>query len=184
MSKNKRSSKKAEVLKEDKKPPIIENPKPEIKVEEITPEQEKALYEGQEHIEEPPEELPQQEKEITEGPPPDQNQLVNKPREAYLKEKINKMNSNQKLISRINQDLNDQIKSVTDDDNVLITEVPKNINRFIRKKEVNYSTDFNSKKNVKEINVLKSEQNILKNNLKQLEQNEKLLNDEGFININ
>jgi hypothetical protein len=78
---------------------------------------------------------------------------------------------------------------MVEEDNVLITEVPRDLNRYIKKNSEtknmkNMSVDFSSKLKYKQLKVLKDEENILKNNLKQVEQNEKLLKDEGFINLN
>ncbi len=73
---------------------------------------------------------------------------------------------------------------MVDEDNVLITEVPRDLNKYIKKQEENnnlkHSYDFTSKQKLKQVKALKEEQNILKNNLKQVEQNEKLLQDEGI----
>ena len=91
-------------------------------------------------------------------------------------------------MSNIKKELNDQIKTMVDEDNVLITEVPRDLNKYIKKQSEiknlkNSFNDFESKQKYKQLKVLKEEQNILKNNLKQVEQNEKLLQDEGFINL-
>jgi hypothetical protein len=92
-------------------------------------------------------------------------------------------------MTNIKKELNDQIKTMVEEDNVLITEVPRDLNRYIKKNSEtknmkNMSVDFSSKLKYKQLKVLKDEENILKNNLKQVEQNEKLLKDEGFINLN
>ena len=92
-------------------------------------------------------------------------------------------------MTNIKKELNDQIKTMVEEDNVLITEVPRDLNKYIKKNSdskniKNVSANFSSKLKYKQLKVLKDEENILKNNLKQVEQNEKLLQDEGFINLN
>ena len=188
MSTKKKTLRKTEVEKENKKPPVIEaTPKVEEN-QEITPEQEKALYEGQEHIEENSQNQSYQSNQlVTEIQ--DENskrQIITKPRETYLQEKLSKIDFNQNLVSNIKKELNDQIKTVAEDDNILITEVPRNLNKYIKKFPGirNNSVDFSSKQKYKQLKVLKDEQNVLKKNLKQVEENEKLLQDEGFINLN
>ena len=191
MSTKKKTIRKTEVEKEDKKPPLLESPRKQ-EFEEITPEQEKALYEGQEHIEDNPEEQSLQSNQVvTEMENVSQKkQIITKPRETYLQEKMSKLNCNKNLMTNIKKELNDQIKTMVEEDNVLITEVPRDLNKYIKKQSEgiqnlkNMSVDFSSKLKYRQLKVLKDEENILKNNLKQVEQNEKLLQDEGFINLN
>lgn len=190
MSKRKQTIKKTEVEKEDKKPPVTQEASQNPEYEEVTPEQEKALYEGQEHIEENSQSQSFQSKEVvTENQlESSRKQIVTKPRETYLQEKLSKLNCNKNIMSNIKKELNDQIKTMVDEDNVLITEVPRDLNKYIKKQSEiknlkNSFNDFESKQKYKQLKVLKEEQNILKNNLKQVEQNEKLLQDEGFINL-
>ena len=188
MSTKKKTLRKTEVEKENKKPPVIEATPNVEDNQEITPEQEKALYEGQEHIEENSQNQSYQSNQlVTEIQ--DENskrQIITKPRETYLQEKLSKIDFNQNLVSNIKKELNDQIKTVAEDDNILITEVPRNLNKYIKKYPGirNNSVDFSSKQKYKQLKVLKDEQNVLKKNLKQVEENEKLLQDEGFINLN
>ena len=190
MSKRKQTIKKAEVEKEDKKPPVMQEAVQNPENEEITPEQEKVLYEGQEHIEENSQSQSFQSKEVVSENQLESSrkQIITKPRETYLQEKLSKLNCNKNIMSNIKKELNDQIKTMVDEDNVLITEVPRDLNKYIKKQSEiknlkNIFKDFESKQKYKQLKVLKEEQNILKNNLKQVEQNEKLLQDEGFINL-
>lgn len=190
MSKRKQTIKKAEVEKEDKKPPVMQEAIQNPENEEITPEQEKVLYEGQEHIEENSQSQSFQSKEVVSENQLESSrkQIITKPRETYLQEKLSKLNCNKNIMSSIKKELNDQIKTMVDEDNVLITEVPRDLNKYIQKQSEiknlkNIFKDFESKQKYKQLKVLKEEQNILKNNLKQVEQNEKLLQDEGFINL-
>ena len=120
---------------DNKKPPIKEETKSEKKEEpekkEITEEMEKKMYEGQEHIEE----TQVEQKNIEEEKPKEipKKEMLIKPRETYLQEKISKMNCNKNLMSNIRKELGDKVKTVIKEDNVLITEVPKDLNKFMQK---------------------------------------------------
>ena len=174
------TKRKSQVNKENKQPPVVTSPKEES-YKEIT-EEEKALYSGQDHIEETPNlDVITEKKEIEPIP---QN-IITKPRENYLKEKLSKIETNQNLISNINKELNGQVKTMMDDDNILITEIPADLNKFIQKRNNNKNTivDFNEKIKYKQLKVLKKEKEALKINLKKAEQNEKLLKDEGFLHL-
>ena len=169
---------KSEVNKENKKPPEL-SPKKDENFKEIT-EEEKALFSGQDHIEEEKKEI-SGEKEPTEE---NKQNIITKPRETYLKEKLSRIETNTNLISNIKNELNGQIKSVADDDNILITEIPTDINKFIQKRGLtNLSIDFNDKIKYKQLKALKKEKETLQNKLKKEEQNEKLLKDEGFLSL-
>ena len=169
---------KSEVNKENKKPPEL-SPKKDENFKEIT-EEEKALVSGQDHIEEEKKEI-SEEKEPTEE---NKQNIITKPRETYLKEKLSRIETNTNLISNIKNELNGQIKSVADDDNILITEIPTDINKFIQKRGLtNLSIDFNDKIKYKQLKALKKEKETLQNKLKKEEQNEKLLKDEGFLSL-
>ena len=169
---------KSEVNKENKKPPEL-SPKKDENFKEIT-EEEKALFSGQDHIEEEKKEI-SDEKEPTEE---NKQNIITKPRETYLKEKLSRIETNTNLISNIKNELNGQIKSVADDDNILITEIPTDINKFIQKRGLtNLSIDFNDKIKYKQLKALKKEKETLQNKLKKEEQNEKLLKDEGFLSL-
>ena len=194
MSKNQKK-KLAEVEKEDKKPPVIQEPPPvENENQDINSEKEKEFYEGQDHIEEnPPEQLEENLEVVTqnEKEPETPKKIITRPRETYLQEKLSKMKCNTNLVSNIKKELNDQIKEMVEDDNVLITEVPRSLDKYIKRQrstEIHNlkqsNMDFSSKQKYKQLKVLKEEQNILKNNLKKIEQNEKLLLDEGFMDLN
>ena len=134
MKGNKKTKKNKEILKENKKPPVKEEPKNEPpknekqEKQEITEELEKKMYEGQEHIEEAPQD------QNNEAP---KKQTLIKPRETYLKEKISKMNCNENLLSNIRKELGDKIKKIIEEDNVLITDVPQDLKKYIKKKMIN-----------------------------------------------
>ena len=176
-----------EIIQENKKPPVKETPKNEPDINEqqekqkITEELEKKMYEGQEHIEESPKEQinPQNEQKEVE-----KKQMLIKPRETYLKEKISKMNCNESLMSSIKKELGDKVKNLIKEENILITEVPKDLKKYIPKVEDKFEKNPNqnylNKLKYKEVKKLKDELIILKHSLTQLTENEKLLQDEGF----
>ena len=175
---------------DNKKPPIKEETKSEKKEEpekkEITEEMEKKMYEGQEHIEE----TQVEQKNIEEEKPKEipKKEMLIKPRETYLQEKISKMNCNKNLMSNIRKELGDKVKTVIKEDNVLITEVPKDLNKFMQKVDSksgkNIFQNYFNKQKYKEVKKLNDELSILRKNYAQLDENEKLLQDEGFIQLN
>ena len=114
-----------------------------------------------------------------------------KPRETYLKEKMLKMNYSAKLLSSINKSLDTQVKNIHNeilDNQVLITGITKNMNKYIPPEQQNsigtfLSNNFESKSKLKTIKELKEEEEKIKNNLKQLLENEKLIKDESFSKL-
>ena len=179
---------------DNKKPPIKEETKSENKEESekkeepekkvITEEMEKKMYEGQEHIEE----TKVEQQNVEEEKPKERKQMIIKPRETYLQEKISKMNCNKNLMSNIRKELGDKVKTVIKEDNVLITEVPKDLNKFMQKVDSksgkNIFQNYFNKQKYKEVKKLNDELSILRKNYAQLDENEKLLQDEGFIQLN
>ena len=147
---------------------------------------EKKMYEGQEHIEE----TQVEQKNIEEEKPKEipKKEMLIKPRETYLQEKISKMNCNKNLMSNIRKELGDKVKTVIKEDNVLITEVPKDLNKFMQKVDSksgkNIFQNYFNKQKYKEVKKLNDELSILRKNYAQLDENEKLLQDEGFIQLN
>ena len=189
-----KSKNKKEIAKENKKPPQLnqnENEKkeeePKIENKEITEEVEKKMLEGQEHVEDINEIPQEQPKELEQNEPPKKQMLI-KPRETYLQEKISKMNPNKNLMSNIKKELGEKVKTVIKDENVVINEVTKDLNKYIKKDSdstgKNANENYLNKQKYKEVKKLNDELNILKKNLLQLEENEKLLQDEGFIQLN
>ena len=114
-----------------------------------------------------------------------------KPRETYLKEKMLKMNYSAKLLSSINKSLDTQVKNIHNeilDNQVLITGITKNMNKYIPPEQQNSigtfrSNNYESKSKLKTIKELKEEEEKIKNNLKQLLENEKLIKDESFSKL-
>jgi len=182
------TKRKSKVSKGNKESPVTNSPKKETYKE--TTEEEKLLFSGQDHIEENPNQNNQNNQnlnDIQEKPEIEtiKENVITRPRENYLKEKLTKIETNPSLISNIKKELNGQVKTILDDENVLITEIPTDINKFIYKKnKINsLSVDFQEKIKYKQLKVLKEEKEILQNNLKKAEQNEKLLKDEGFLSL-
>ena len=177
------------VSQENKKPPFQEKEKiPQPENIEITEELEQKMYEGQEHIEETSQDQLDQQK-LEEEKPKEKKQMIVKPRETYLQEKITKMNCNKNLMSSIQKELGEKVKTIIKDDNVLITEVPKDLNKYIKKdidglNGKDLEQKFGDKQKYKEVKKLNDELLILKRNLKQLEENEKLLKDESYTQLN
>ena len=189
-----KESKKIVILQSENKRPPKRAPSKKVVKEEITPEPEKQALQGQLHIDinssTSDKEImcpPIEEKIMTEP-----KQLkVYRPRENYLKEKITKLKYDEKLLNNIQKDLGSQveeIKTQIKDNSILITQVPKDLNKYIIRsastdnKIVKYSNeDYELKKKHKVIKELKDEEIALKKKLLKIEENEALLNNEGFI---
>ena len=120
-------------------------------------------------------------------------QIINKPRENYLNNKKNEMNLSQSLNKSIQSGLDSQvtdIKSQIQDKSILITQ-PKDLNKYINRSALsqnkiikNSNEDYQQKQLHKVVTDLKEEQNTLRMRLKKIEENEALLNKEGFMNLN
>ena len=185
-SKNsKKSSKKnKEIESENKKPPQQpEDPKnePPANQDEI----EKKALEGQEHIEDTPEEQKEEVNKEPEKPKESpKKQIVTRPRETYLKEKLNSMSCNLNLMNNIQKELGDKVKSVIHEEKVSITEVPKDLEKYISKdsdeKGKNVNEIYYTKQKYKEVKKLNDELKLLKASYNQLEQNEQILQEEGL----
>ena len=119
---------------------------------------------------------------------------VFRPRENYLKEKIIKLNFDEKLINNIQKDLGSQIQSLKSEirnNQVKITEGPKDLNKYIIRSSSTDNNiikdpneDYELKKKHKSIKELKDEEILLKQKLNKIEENEALLNNEGYMNLN
>ena len=134
-------------------------------------------------------------------------EIIIHPRESYLKEKLNTMKSkfSENLLSNINKELFSQvnlIKKQLSDSNIQITEIPKNLNKYLpklkqTKNNISFSStpnlflpilkdcnkdEYYTKKNYKNLRNLKEEQNILKKNLVKICENENLLENENKLN--
>ena len=152
----------------------------------LTPPKEKLYLEGEEHIY--PYSLDSNNVQVKE-------QLSLKPREAYLKEKIDKENYDMKLINNIQKDIKyqvNEIKSEISDNKVSINEKTNDLSKIMddakKSKEkylVKYSDkEYNLRNKHNILSSLREEQNTLKSKLLKIEENESLLQSEGFMNLN
>ena len=124
-----------------------------------------------------------EETDIIENPEEKPKKMIEiKPRETYLKDKINKLNYNNNLLSGINKGIDEQLKSVRKEissEKVLLKDLPKNVDKYINKSFEESSKikvdDFNFKKKCKSIKDLKIEKDILNKKLMQIIENENLL---------
>ena len=112
-----------------------------------------------------------------------------KPRETYLKDKIDKMQFNNKIISGINKGIDEQLKSVKNDifsKKVLLKESPKDLDKYINKsyESINKIDNSGNKNKYKAIKELKIEKDNLNRKLMQIIENENLLenkNNTGLV---
>ena len=109
-----------------------------------------------------------------------------KPREDYLKKKMNEMKINTEIVSGVSKSLGKQIENIEkdmDSNELLITEVKKDLSKLIKNKSE--ESLFISKDIVEEkqkLHSLKELQNrevLLKNKLNKLEQTENLINNKS-----
>ena len=181
------------VQKENKKPPKVD--KSHENENEITEKTEELYLKGEPHIDITTSNneaiLPSLNENLKTEP---KVEKVFRPRENYLKEKISKLNFDEKLINNIQKDLGSQIESLKSEirnNKVKITEGPKDLNKYIIRSSstdnniIKYSNeDYELKKKHKIIKELKEEEILLKQNLMKIEENEALLNNEGYMNLN
>ena len=109
-----------------------------------------------------------------------EKKIILKPRESHLKEKINKMQFDESLISGITKGIEVQLKSIKNDimsNNVSVWNNQKFINKtFDFSSSDNIKRDnFSQKKKMKEIKELKDEKDALNRKLMQIIENENLL---------
>ena len=132
-----------------------------------------------------------EETDIIENPEEKPKKMIEiKPRETYLKDKINKLNYNNNLLSGINKGIDEQLKSVRKEissEKVLLKDLPKNVDKYINKSFEESSKikvdDFNFKKKCKSIKDLKIEKDILNKKLMQIIENENLLENKNGSQI-
>ena len=200
---------KLELEKENKKPPVqivtqkesIKAFKNESKITNIkTEEVEKLMLKGQIHIEEKPkyeDKENKEEKKINKIKKPEdvsnpiikeeKKQILVNPREIYLKEKLSKMNLSSNLISNIEKEMENKIKNIMTEEEVVPGEKTQDLKQYLDEKNKSNGIDnYENKKKFKEIKNLIDELNGLKINLKLTEENEELIkqNDEGNLLMN
>jgi len=191
MSVNQNQKNLEEKLKAENKAPPKSQTNEEKEPSNLIEQQEKMYLEGEPHLDPNAVNTVNNENENNNNVPPveTKKQIITKPRENYLKEKLIKMN-NQSLLNNVQKGLGAQIedvKSQIKDSSVIVTEKPKDLNKKLINSEnkiVRHSNEYYvNKKKYKTIKELKDEQNMLSNKLRQIEENEALLNNEGFINV-
>ena len=169
----------------------------QINQEEIKTE--KDYTQGQEHIpeheiSEKPENISStniQENEQTSNEETSGKKVIKlKPRETHLKDKMNKMQFDESLLSGINKGIEGQLKSLKEDimsNNVNVSAT--NNKKFVNKSfdyalsENNKKDNFDVKKKYKEIYELKEEKDALNRKLMQIIENENLLENKNKSNL-
>ena len=169
----------------------------QINQEEIITE--KDYTQGQEHIpeheiSEKPENISStniQENEQTSNEETSGKKVIKlKPRETHLKDKMNKMQFDESLLSGINKGIEGQLKSLKEDimsNNVNVSAT--NNKKFVNKSfdyalsENNKKDNFDVKKKYKEIYELKEEKDALNRKLMQIIENENLLENKNKSNL-
>ena len=160
---------------------------------------EKDYTQGQEHIpeheiSEKPENISStniQENEQTSNEETSGKKVIKlKPRETHLKDKMNKMQFDESLLSGINKGIEGQLKSLKEDimsNNVNVSAT--NNKKFVNKSfdyalsENNKKDNFDVKKKYKEIYELKEEKDALNRKLMQIIENENLLENKNKSNL-
>ena len=169
----------------------------QINQEEIKTE--KDYTQGQEHIpeheiSEKPENISStniQENEQTSNEETSGKKVIKlKPRETHLKDKMNKMQFDESLLSGINKGIEGQLKSLKEDimsNNVNVSAT--NNKKFVNKSfdyalsENNKKDNFDVKKKYKEIYELKEDKDALNRKLMQIIENENLLENKNKSNL-
>ena len=180
------------VQKENQKLPKINQN--QISQAKLTSEEQMYLY-GEPHLE-----TNKEDKEIMCPPIEDHQNIERKPiksvmsRANFLNKKIENQKYDNKLIKNIQKNLESEVnglKTQIGEQKILIKETPRDLNKFIIRssstsnKLIKYSNeDYELKKKYKVIKELKEEQDILKSKLDKIEENEALLNSEGFMKLN
>ena len=116
-------------------------------------------------------------------------EIIIKPRETYLKDKIQK-NFSQTLISKVNKSLDNQIKNIKidlKDDKVLIRKKSKNLKKLYSpensdKAILTSDENYKLKNKMKQIKHLKDQEKSMKNKLSILLSNEKFLQEKEIYN--
>ena len=163
----------------------------QINQEEIKTE--KDYTQGQEHIpehetSEKPENISStniQENEQTSNEETSGKKVIKlKPRETHLKDKMNKMQFDESLLSGINKGIEGQLKSLKEDimsNNVNVSATNKSFDYALS--ENNKKDNFDVKKKYKEIYELKEEKDALNRKLMQIIENENLLENKNKSNL-
>ena len=153
------------------------------------------MLEGQDHIEPKKEELKEKEKQekIEAKYEPQQSPIkeeerkkaIVKPRETYLKEKMENMKYNVNLLTNIQKEMGNKIKNIMTEEGVKVGDKTKDLKKCMEVKDkARIEIEHYEKKiKYKEIKNLMDELTTLKINLKQAEENEKILQQKNEENI-
>ena len=144
---------------------------------------EKQYLEGEEH------------KEIQENPSlrPNLTEIMipkeenNSAKQIFLKDKLSKMKIDKNLLQGINKSMDKQMKNVENDileNQILITEVPKQLNKVLSHSLQKFpTTNFEKKNKLKTIKDLQIEKDTLNLKLKKIISNENLLENDGYLHV-
>ena len=109
----------------------------------------------------------------------------------FLEEKMAQMNINKNVLTKINKSMDKQVKNLEDDilnNKVLMTEIPKNLNKILSRslqKIPNYHfSNFDVKNKFKTLKDLQQEKEQLNMKLQKLIINEQFLENEGHMQMN
>lgn len=138
-------------------------------------------------------------------PSEEEKTIKTNPKNIFLKSKMDKMKVNKNIIKGVNKSIDKQMKRIEidfKDDQILLTEIPKNINQYIVNRQTSknlisgsktQSIDINEgktplevfelKQEYKAIKELKKEKDSLTKKLNKLLENEKLMNSDAYINL-
>ena len=185
-TKDEKNSKNSKVSKNSKNVKI--QPK-----EEKTEDKEKENLKGQNHIENKIDEKPENNEIIENKYKPPQpsikeegKQIIVKPIQTFLQEKIVKMNCNTNLMNNINKEMTNKIKNVLNEEGVIVGNKTKDLKKCMEVKDKTRAEieHYMNKQKYKEMKNLKDELNSLTISLKQVEENEKIIIQSNEQNLN
>lgn len=145
MSVNQNQKSLEEKLKEEDKNPPKPHTNEEQEPSNLIEQQEKMYLEGEPHLD--PNAINNENDNNVPPPIETKKQIITKPRENYLKEKLIKMN-NQSLLNNVQKGLGTQVENVKSqikDSSVIVTETPKDLNKKLINSEnkiVRHSNEY------------------------------------------
>ena len=108
-------------------------------------------------------------------------------KQTFLKEKMTKMKINKNLLYGINKSMDKQMKNIETDifeNQILMTEVPKNLNKILsRSLQKIHVPTFEKKNKLKTIKDLQLEKDTLNIKLQKIISNEQFLENEGYLQV-
>jgi hypothetical protein len=109
----------------------------------------------------------------------------NSAKQIFLKDKISKMKIDKNLLNGINKSMDKQMNNAENDileNHILMTEVPKNLNKLLSHSSQRIPiTNFEKKNKLKAIKDLQVEKESLNLKLQKIISNEKILDNEGYL---